>query len=261
MNELSQEQLSSPEKSWLGNCFLSKINKADLLWLITSWIQNKEKNHHITAINVSKLVAIQSDQKLAGFIGDSSINIADGSPVYLATHLTGNPIPERITGVELMEGLLELTHENAWRAYFFGTTSAVLDKVLARCKKEFPKLIVAGSRNGYFTKDEEAAIVVDIAASDPDIVFVALGVPQKEYFVDDHKEQLNASLILPVGGAFDVYAGLKSRAPEWVQRFGIEWLWRSFYDRSRAGMVLRSFFPFISLVVKDIIRQRFSKSR
>lgn len=244
----------------MGGCFLSKISKAELLRLITSWIQCREKGHHITAINVSKLVAIQSDQKLAGFIGDSSVNIADGSPVYLSTHLTGDPIPERITGVELMEDLLGLAHENVWRVYFFGSTSAVLSEVLNRCKKEFPNMIVAGSRNGYFKKDEEAAIVVDIAASDPNIVFVALGVPQKEYFVDNHKEQLNASLILPVGGAFDIYAGLKTRAPEWAQRFGVEWIWRSFYDRSRAGLVISSLFPFLSIVIRDTVRQRFSKS-
>ena len=117
----------------------------------------------------------------------------------------------------------------------------MLNKVIINCRKQHPKIKIAGSRDGYFKKDEEDSIVREIASASPDILLVALGLPQKEYFIDDHGSSLNSSVILPVGGAFDIYAGVKKRAPFWVQKLGIEWLWRSIYDRSRAGLIFKSF--------------------
>ncbi len=235
------------------------MKKSDLLILVKDWIQSGSKGHYITAINVSKLVAMQSDDKLASFIRNSSVNVADGAPVFAAARLVGKPLPERITGVDLMEDLLQLASENGFRVYFFGSRQEVLDRVLARCDEEYPGLVVAGARNGYFDKQREADIVSDIAASNADMLLVALGIPQKEYFVDDHLEELNVSLALPVGGGFDVFAGLKVRAPRWVQKYGIEWIWRSLYDRSRAGLVGRSLLPFLGIVLREIFGQRFSR--
>ena len=251
----------SPEavKTWLGGCFLSHISKPDLLNLVADWIGAGEKGHYVAAINVSKLVAMQSDEKLAGFLRSSSVNIADGAPIYAATRLVGKPIPERITGVGLMEDLMELADENQYRVFFLGSKQDVLEKVIDQCERAHPGLVVAGARNGYFGKEQEPSIVAEIAASNADILFVALGIPQKEYFVDDHIEELNVSLALPVGGAFDVFAGSKIRAPRWVQRLGVEWLWRSVYDRSRAGLIRSSFLPFMKIVLREILSQRFSK--
>ena len=255
----ADNQLDSDfSKTWLSDCFLSHLRKPDLLNLVSQWVRAGSRGHYITAINVSKLVAMQGDEKLAKFIQNSSINIADGAPVFAATRLVGKPIPERITGVELMEALLRLASENGFRVYFFGSKQEVLDKVLARCQEEYPGLVVAGARNGYFDKEQETEIVSDIAASNADILLVALGIPQKEYFVDDHLHELNVSLALPVGGAFDVLAGMKVRAPRWAQKLGIEWLWRSLYDRSRTELVGKSVLPFVAIVWRETIKQRFS---
>jgi len=247
---------SPDRKTWLGGVFLSHLTRADILNRVHDWIRQGVKGHYLCAINVSKLVASQKDAKLRRFLERSSINIADGAPILTATRLVGNAIPERVTGVELMEDLLQMADSHGLRVYFFGSKQQVLDKVLARCGREHPGVVVAGTRNGYFTSDEEPAIVAQIAETDPDILLVALGVPQKEYFVDNHNAQLNASVSLPVGGAFDVYAGEKMRAPAWVQKLGVEWLWRSVYDSSRARMVIKSAFPFFGIVLKEVARQR-----
>ncbi len=245
--------------SYVGNCFVSKITKETTLRLIDNWIRSGKKDHRITAVNVGKLVMLQTDKKLSGYVMGSAVNIADGFPIYLATRLLGDPIPERITGVALMEDLLRLANTNRYSVYFLGSQPQVLKRVVGKCRREYPNLKISGHRHGYFSQDEIRSLVREIACSEPDILFVALGLPQKEYFVDDHGPQLNASVVLPVGGAFDVYAGVKKRAPSWVQKIGAEWLWRSAYDRSRALLVYRSVIPFSFILIKAFFRQRVLK--
>ena len=249
------------EKSWIDGCFLSKISRSELISLVNEWIEADNKNKYITAINVSKLVMLQKDSKLSDYVLKSSITIGDGISVYLATRLIGNPIPERITGADLMEDLLQLANERGYKVFFLGSTPHVLDKVISKCQAQYPNLNIVGRQDGYFKKDEEYSVVREIASTDPDILLVALGLPQKEYFVDDYIGQLNSSVILPVGGTFDVYGGVKKRAPLWVQKLGIEWLWRSVYDRSRARLVLRSLIPFLQILIVEIFQQRILKRK
>lgn len=250
-----------PQKSWIGGCFVSKISKKELLLLIKSWVLNKKKGSYITAINVSKLVMMQKDRKLADCILRSSINIADGAPILLATKLLGNPVSERISGVELMEELLKLASENRFKVYFLGAKQEILSKVIDRCTLQFPSLKIVGRHHGFFTKDREDSLVREIASRSPDILFIALGLPQKEYFIVDHCDKLNTSVILAVGGGFDIYSGIKPRAPHWVQNMGIEWLWRSIYDRSRAKLVYINFLPFIKIILQEMFKQRILRGR
>ncbi|MCP4665097.1 MAG: WecB/TagA/CpsF family glycosyltransferase [Deltaproteobacteria bacterium] len=257
MNNLGLKgQTRNEERSWIDGCFISKISRSRVLALVSEWIDQGKRNKYITAINVSKLAMMQKDKKLSDFVLNSSITIADGFPIYLATRLTGNPVPERITGVDLMEHLLKLANDKQYTVYLLGSKPRVLNEVTNKLQYLYPDIAIAGSRDGYFRKEEELLVVQEISAARPDILLVALGLPQKEYFIDNHRDQLNAAVILPVGGAFDVLAGFKKRAPQWVQNAGIEWLWRSVYDRSRAALILSNVFSFTRIVITEIIRQR-----
>ena len=106
------------EKSWFCNCFVSKITKNGLLQLVEYWVEKRQKGNTISAMNMGKLVMMQKDVKLADYLRNSTIIIADGFPVYWAPRILGDPIPERITGVELMEDLLHLADKNHFRVYF-----------------------------------------------------------------------------------------------------------------------------------------------
>jgi len=252
---------SHPQKSWIDGCFVSKISKAELLSLVKAWILSKQKGKYVTAINVSKLVMMQKDKRLADCILKSSINIADGFPIFRATRLLGDPVPERITGIELMEALLELASNNRLSVYFLGSKPQTLQKVLDRCMTQYPSVNIVGSQHGYYRKEEEDFLVKKIASLNPDILLLALGLPQKEYFINDYGSQLNASVILPVGGGFDVYSGEKKRAPYWVQNMGIEWLWRSVYDRSRGRLIYINFLPFIKILLEEMFKQKILRKR
>ena len=252
---------SRPQKSWIDGCFVSKVSKAEICSLIKEWILEKEKGNYITAINVGKLVMMQKDEKLAGCILKSSINIADGFPIFLATKILGNPIPKRIPGIELMEQLLKLASEHRFSVYFFGSKPEILEKAIHQCLLKYPSFKIAGSHHGYYQKGEEDSLVKEIASHSPDILLVGLGLPQKEYFIDDYVEKLNASVVLAVGGAFDVLAGIKKRAPRWVQSIGIEWLWRSVYDRSRGKLIFKTFVPFIRILLEELFNQRIARMK
>lgn len=261
-SEATLEQMENTVgKSWVDGCFLSKISRSDLLSLVKEWIETRQKNNYITAINVSKFVMMRNDKKLAHCVLNSSINIADGFPIYIATHLVGDPIPERITGVDLMEDLLQLSNDKSYKIFFLGSRPQVLNTLINRVGEQYPKLRIAGARDGYFDKNEEESVVGEVAAAAPDILFVGMGLPQKEYFIDDYGSRLNSSVILPVGGAFDVYAGVKKRAPVWVQRLCIEWLWRSLYDRSRAGLIYKNLARFCVILLGEIVKQRLCRRR
>lgn len=248
------EPLPGPPAS-IGGCPLSRVSSEGLLDAVSAWVGAGRECHSISAVNVTKLVMMQSDARLAASIFESSATIADGYPVYAALKLLGDPVPERITGVDLLYRLLAAADRERWSLFFFGARQDVLDQVLRRCRAEHPGALIAGSRNGYFEAGEEAGIVRQISDASADLLFLGLGLPQKEYFLADHRSSLNAGVILPVGGGFDVFAGRKRRAPAWVQRLGVEWLWRSIYDASRARLVVRGLVPFARIVIRDYSRR------
>lgn len=244
------------ERSWIGDCFIDKVSKSSLLSLIDEWIKCGVKNNYIIPLNMGKLSMMQKDKKLAECITNSNINIADGLSMFIATRLIGNPVPERITGIELMIDMLKLANKHKYKIFFLGSKSEVLRIFVDKCKNKYPNINVVGYRDGYFNDSEENTIVSEISASNANIVFIALGMPQKEYFIYEYSDKLNTSVILPVGGGFDVFVGVKKRAPKFIQKCGSEWLWRSLYDKSRMALVLKSLFSFITILSSEIFRQR-----
>lgn len=242
------------DRAWLGGCPLSRCSRAELLTRALLWARGERASRAVMAVNVSKLVMMQRDERLAAAVRGSAATIADGSPVYLALRLLGDPVPERITGVELMLDLLRLADTERLSVYFLGARPEVVRKVAERCAREHPGAAVLGARDGFFADAAEAA--AEVARLSPDVLFLGLGLPQKEYFVLDHGPRLRAGVVLPVGGGFDVYAGVKRRAPRLVQSLGVEWLWRSAYDRSRAELVRRSLLPFAAIVAREALARR-----
>ena len=243
------------KKSWIGNCFVTNARKSDIIQSIQQWIRVKDRSRHISSVNLTKLVMMQNDSRLAKSILTSAVNLADGFPIYVATRLLGDPIPERITGIDLMIDLLHLSDRNEYRAFFLGSKQDVLEKVVKKVRRIYPGIVIAGSQNGYFRKEEEAGVAESIGATNPDIIFMALGLPQKEYFILDHAQRLSAAVILPVGGAFDVFIGQKKRAPMWVQKMGGEWIWRSLFDKSKAKHIFINIFPFVKIIYDAMVNR------
>lgn len=175
-------------------------------------------------VNAAKVVLCAEDPELASIVNESALVNADGMAVVWAFRLLGAPVPERVTGIDLMESLLEACAREDLSVYLLGATSDVLARFIASVKDRFPTLRIVGSNNGYYA--DERAIVEQIAEVSPDLLLVAMPTPRKEHFVAEYLQALNASLVVGVGGSFDVWAGETSRAPRWMQHAGLEWVFR-----------------------------------
>ncbi|MFW5878416.1 MAG: WecB/TagA/CpsF family glycosyltransferase, partial [Myxococcota bacterium] len=177
-------------------------------------------------LNAAKVVRMRGDPSLCRAVLESDVLLADGMSLVFAGRLLGKSLPERVTGIDLMHSLLEEAGAEGWRVYFLGATQEVLDAAVARAIERYPGLVVAGSHHGYFSEEEEAAIVAAIRDAGPDLLFVGMGSPKKERFLARWAAESGASVCHGVGGSFDVMAGLVRRAPQVVQAAGMEWLWR-----------------------------------
>jgi len=211
----------------------------------------------VGVLNVAKLVQVQKDRALREAIARCNLVIADGMPLVWAGRLLGQPLPERVTGIDLFLSLLREADRHGWSVYLLGATQAVLDEVVARIGREYPGVRVAGARNGYFGPDAEAEIVDDIHACRPDLLFIGISTPKKEFFLDRWSERLGVPVCHGVGGTFDVFAGHVQRAPERWQRLGLEWFHRLLQEPRRMWKrYLTTNTAFVVLLGRELLRRR-----
>jgi len=201
-------------------------------------------------INAGKVVFMHDEPEVAQMLRNADIVSIDGMAVVWAARWLGIPAPERVAGIDLMGELLAVAEREGWPCYFLGATEDVLSSFLAACKARFPKLVVAGSRDGYYESDQEA--VESVRASGARLLFLGMPSPKKERFVDAHLQELGPLLAVGVGGSFDVWAGLTRRAPLWMQRLGLEWLYRLIQEPRRMWRrYLVGNSRFIAIVVRE----------
>jgi N-acetylglucosaminyldiphosphoundecaprenol N-acetyl-beta-D-mannosaminyltransferase len=199
---------------------------------IEDFVNSRAPHQHVV-VNAAKIVQAQRSPDLAEVIRSCDLINADGMAVVWAGRLLGVPVPERVAGIDLMDDVLARAAVKGWRVYFLGARQEVVEEVARRETARHPGLTVAGFRNGYWTPLEEAGVVRAVAEARPDILLVAMPSPQKEHFLGRHKETLAVPFVMGVGGSFDVVAGKVNRAPRWMQRAGLEWLFRMLQEPRR----------------------------
>lgn len=177
------------------------------------------------ALNVAKFVKMRHDSDLQRDVIDSDIIGIDGMGIVLALRLLGCKA-ERVSGVDLMEQLIERCATEGLRPYILGARRDVLDRAIMVLQQRHPKLEMAGSRDGYFKAEDEDRVVAEIASSGADCLFVAMPTPRKERFLFRNAQKLKVPFIMGVGGSVDVIAGHVNRAPGWMQAVGLEWFYR-----------------------------------
>jgi N-acetylglucosaminyldiphosphoundecaprenol N-acetyl-beta-D-mannosaminyltransferase len=219
-------------KITLLGCPIDTLTFDDTLRRIEDSIQKREPIRHC-AINAAKIVKIQTDIKLREAVVSSDVISPDGQSIVWASRFLKKPLPERVTGIDLMQKLLKLASEKGYRVFLLGAKEEVIGKLKEKLKRELPDLNLVGCRNGYFSTDEEEGIVREINEKKPDILFVGMSSPKKEYWMSKYQSALKVLFCMGVGGSFDVLAGKTKRAPRWMQKAGLEWLYRLLQEPAR----------------------------
>lgn len=226
---------------------LHALTMAETLALAEDAMAKHEPLHH-TVVNVAKLVHMRDNPVLAQDVSEADVINVDGAGVVWGARLFGVGVPERVAGIDVMEAIFRICAERGFKPYLLGAEAHVLEAVKLRLAREYPTLVIAGSRDGYFSAEQQEDVVLDINKSGADCLFVALPTPHKERFLFRYRLVLRPSFIMGVGGSFDVYGGKVFRAPKWVQSIGMEWayrilqepgrLWRRYWDTNRAYIAL-----------------------
>lgn len=240
---------------YILNTQIDNLTMAETLNEVSNAIKHKKQIHH-TVVNAGKIVAMQDDETLRESVNEADLINADGQAVIWASKLLGQPLKERVAGIDLFENLIDLAQQKGHRIYLLGAKEEVVTKLVEITEKKYGKQVIAGYRNGYFSTTEEPQIVKDIVASQANMLFVAMSSPKKEIFLHQHRESLKSvNFIMGVGGSFDVLAGKTKRAPLWMQKSGLEWFYRFMQEPKRMWKrYLIGNTKFIFLTFKSILK-------
>ncbi len=204
---------------------LARIDMEEALARVDQFVRERSPHIVITS-DTPSIVRAQDDAEYQEIVRRADMVTADGRGVVWMARVLGLPVRDRVPGVDLVEKICERAEDKNYSVFLLGALPGVAEEAAAALRAHCPGLTVVGTHHGYFTPDEEPQIVRRIAEARPDILFVALGAPRQEKWIRRHMAELQVPVAIGVGGALDVLAGRVPRAPGWMQRTGLEWLYR-----------------------------------
>lgn len=225
MLQAASESPPTPRVDVLG-CLIDPIDMSETIERCLASVDEIDRCVLQVSINVAKVVECSRNPGMAAHIASCDVISADGQGVVWAARLLGRPVPERVAGIDLMQALLAEAERRDLGVYVLGARREVLDMALERIRQRHPTLRVVGAHDGWFSIDQEDAVVTSIRAAAPELLFVAMSSPQKEEFLERHRHDIGAGFAMGVGGSVDVIAGVTKRAPVSIQRLGLEWAYR-----------------------------------
>lgn len=196
-------------------------------------IAEKRKTFVVTA-NAEIIMMCQEDEDYKRILTErADIVLPDGAGAVWAGRRLGCGVPERVAGFDLYCRLLELAAQKGYKSFFFGGAPGIAEAARNKAEQLYSGLKIVGCRSGYFTLEEEAGILEEINCSGADMLFVALGAPKQERWLAANIPSLSPSILMGIGGSFDVMAGKVERAPKWMQESGLEWAFRLYKQPER----------------------------
>jgi N-acetylglucosaminyldiphosphoundecaprenol N-acetyl-beta-D-mannosaminyltransferase len=211
------------------------LNLGKAVATLERW-RTEGQRKYVCVISVHGLVVAQRDPAIRSALNHCSMATEDGMPLVWWSRLAGFSQARRVCGSDLLDAVCGYGLERGYRHYFYGSSPDVLGLLTERLQRRYPGLIVAGSHSPPFralTADEDAEDIASINETRPDFVWVGLGMPKQEKWMVEHLGKIDATALIGVGAAFDFHAGTKPRAPIWMQRSGLEWLFRLMTEPQR----------------------------
>ena len=211
---------------------IARINMDAAVARVEEFIADRSP-HMIVTSDGASIVRAHDDAEYQDIVQHADIVTADGRGVVWMARVLGLAVTDRVSGVDMMDRLCQIAAEKGYSVYLIGGQPGVAEEAAREMQRRYPALTVAGVQHGYFSPEEEPAVVCAIAAAKPNILFVAFGAPRQEKWIRRHQEAIGASVAIGVGGSFDVFAGRVARAPLWMQQAGLEWLYRALREPKR----------------------------
>jgi N-acetylglucosaminyldiphosphoundecaprenol N-acetyl-beta-D-mannosaminyltransferase len=231
---------------------IEPLSNRELFEVIESHIRTRSRLF-IATVGAEAIMMARRSGALGRILRDGSLNIADGSGVVVPYRLLYHKRIERLAGIDVFDRICERSAAAGWRIYLFGAEKGVLDEAIGRLRSRYPAIRIVGSRHGYFSADAVDDIVDDINVSEADVLFVALGMPRQEMWIDENLKRLRPPVLMGIGGTLDIVAGRLGRAPRSIQKAHLEWLYRLAQEpwRIRRQWVL---IPFVLRVMLQRVR-------
>jgi N-acetylglucosaminyldiphosphoundecaprenol N-acetyl-beta-D-mannosaminyltransferase len=231
----------------------------EVLQKIKKHIADPQRQNLMHIITADSLAVLRSneDDFFKTVMKRAELVIPDGAGIIWAADFLGQPLPERIPGVSLVTDIASLSTKQKFKLFFLGGKPGIAQKAAENLRNQFSDLEIVGIRHGYFVEGsaEEDEIMQQICQSKADVVFVALGVPRQERFISKFRLTKHKAVALGVGGSFDVISQTLPRAPEWMQRFAIEWLFRLWLEPFRINRIAK-----IPAFVLRVLRYKWNQS-
>lgn len=209
------------------------------------------KKHYICTPNPEIVMAAKDDLKLKEILNNADMVVPDGIGVVWASKYSESKLKERVPGFELTLNLFDKLKDTDKKVFFFGGAPGVAEEAAKKMTEKYKGLKIAGTRNGYFNKEEEKDIISEINRSGADLLLVGLGAPKQEKWIYENKDLLCAKVYIGIGGSFDVMAGNVKRAPKVFQRLGLEWFYRLITQPTRFKRMLK-----LPLFVIEVLKNK-----
>jgi N-acetylglucosaminyldiphosphoundecaprenol N-acetyl-beta-D-mannosaminyltransferase len=208
----------------------------DVCVILEQWIQQRHRCHYVAVTGMHGIMEAQYDPSFRTILNSADLVVPDGMPLVWLGRLRGIELRRRVYGPDLMLSVCEQTTSRGWRHFLLGGAPGVSDRLATALTSRFPGLQIAGTCSPPFrplTQREDDELVAAINRASADVVWVGLSTPTQERWMYEHRDRLDAAVLLGVGAAFDFHSGTKKQAPSWMREGGLEWLFRLFQEPRR----------------------------
>ena len=192
---------------------------------------------YVVTPNSEIVYEAMKDESLLQLLNDAALVLPDGAGVVLGSKILGTPLKEKVAGVEFADHLMDVMAEKGKKLYLLGSKPGIAEQAAEKMLEKHPKLQICGMADGYFKDENEVVAKVNEAGAD--VLFVCLGAPKQEKFMQAHKDELNVKMMCGLGGSLDSFAGTVKRAPRWMINLSLEWLYRLLKEPKRIGRMMR----------------------
>lgn len=227
-----EKAASKAETVTLFGVKVSKMNMQETVDYLAEAVRQRRVTQVVTANPIMFMTGFE-DEAFLRMLQNADLVVPDGAGLVWAAGRIGKPVKERVAGFDLVQELFRIGAREGWSVYLLGTTQDILEAARERIEAAYPGLRIAGCRNGFFGAEEDESVVRSIAEAAPELLLVGRSTYTQDPWIAKYRDQLNVPVMIGVGGSFDVMSGKLKRAPRWMQRLKLEWLYRLAQEPSR----------------------------